>query len=130
MSKHTDGKMRWSKRNDGSLIYIIGDHKVGAHAQGDIYINEADLRRIVACWNACEGLSTEALEQVEPGEIVGWGRIAGQLPSLLAQRSELLDALHNMLEDGDSTDRQQALAAIEKATGLRKSFPQVAETGQ
>ena len=39
---------------------------------------------------------------------------------LIAAAPDLLEALHNMLEDGDETDRQQALAAIEKATGLRK----------
>jgi len=26
--------------------------------------SEADARRLVACWNACEGLSTEALERL------------------------------------------------------------------
>lgn len=35
---------------------------------------------------------------------------------LIAAAPELLDALHNMLEDGDATDRAQALAAIQKAT--------------
>lgn len=37
---------------------------------------------------------------------------------LCAAAPDLLLALHNMLEDGDKTDRQQALAAIEKATGV------------
>ena len=39
---------------------------------------------------------------------------------LIAAAPDLLAALHNMLEDGDATDRHQAIAAIEKATGLRK----------
>jgi len=36
---------------------------------------------------------------------------------LIAAAPELLSALHIMLEDGDSTDRLQALAAIAKAEG-------------
>lgn len=38
---------------------------------------------------------------------------------LIAAAPDLLLALHNMLEDGDKTDRQQAIAAIAKATGIR-----------
>jgi hypothetical protein len=32
-----------------------------------LYGGEGDARRLVACWNACDGLSTEHLEAVEPG---------------------------------------------------------------
>lgn len=35
---------------------------------------------------------------------------------LIAAAPDLLAALYNMLEDGDKTDREQALAAIAKAT--------------
>lgn len=35
---------------------------------------------------------------------------------LIAAAPDLLQALYNMLEDGDATDRQQSLAAIKKAT--------------
>jgi len=38
---------------------------------------------------------------------------------LIAAAPDLLAALHNMLEDGDKTDREQALAAIAKATGSK-----------
>jgi hypothetical protein len=58
--------MTWKRRPDGSLLYVIGDHKAGPHAQGDIYIEEADLRRLAACWNACAGVSTENLEDNLP----------------------------------------------------------------
>lgn len=36
---------------------------------------------------------------------------------LIAAAPDLLSALHNMLEDGDKTDREQALRAIAKAEG-------------
>jgi len=35
---------------------------------------------------------------------------------LIAAAPDLLEALYNMLEDGDKTDREQALAAIKRAT--------------
>lgn len=62
-TEHTDGRMTWHVRKDGSLIYIIGNVLDGPHAQGDIYINATDLRRIAACWNACIDVETERLEE-------------------------------------------------------------------
>lgn len=38
-AQHTPGQMTWKRRADGSLFYVIGDHKTGPHAQGDIYID-------------------------------------------------------------------------------------------
>jgi hypothetical protein len=43
--------------------------------------------------------------------------IARANAQLIAAAPDLLAALHNMLEDGDSTDRAQAIRAIAKATG-------------
>lgn len=91
---HTDGRMTYLVREDESAIYCIGDPQLGPHAQGDIAINEVDLRRLVACWNACQGLSTEALEAfaAQPAE--------GKVPSGLAlfplnPPKELLEAFQS-----------------------------------
>jgi len=94
--RNQDERMSYLKRKDGSLIYIIGDYKNGYHAQGDIYIGEDDLRRLVACWNACEGLETELLENV----LMTGDSILSRFElrdkddrELTAQRDELLTAL-------------------------------------
>jgi len=90
-------------------------------------VARANARRIVACVNACEGLSTEALEQAEPGEIVEWGKIAGRLPAMLAKRAELLAALQELVSAEDArqwgtfgtdveTPMQRARNVIARAT--------------
>jgi hypothetical protein len=47
--------------------------------------DEANARRLVAAWNACEGLHAESLERNEP--------LGDQLVDALNQRDELLAAL-------------------------------------
>lgn len=70
-------------------------------------------RRLVACWNACDGISTEALEI---GAIQD--RIAsacGELYEAKKQCAELLAALKAMLDEDDGgRAADQARAAIAK----------------
>ncbi len=58
---------------------------------------EANARRIVACVNACAGISTEALES-EGSAVMGWNRTASKLIRATKQREELLAALERSLE--------------------------------
>lgn len=80
-----------------------------------------DARRIVACWNACEGLSTEAIET-----IAALGGVLHKMPvaaGLVVQRDELLNALRELVEAVEDNERDSlrelivAHAAIAKATG-------------
>ena len=85
---------------------------------------QANARRIVACVNACEGISTENLEQNRP---VLW--VVQQYNAAIKQRDELLEALHQIAairkkakkEHCDNVfnaeAEQIAKAAIAKATG-------------
>jgi len=125
-AKHTQGRMQWRGRSDGSLIYIIGDHETGEHAQGDIHISEPNLRRIAACWNACEGIADPEnviprlleLNEINPA-------LAGQVATFCRQNVELLEALKavrawdvsNLVLDVPLEIRRQMLAAIAKAEG-------------
>lgn len=45
---------------------------------------KADARRLVACWNACDGISTEALEQSKP------------MAQLVIDHAMLIDALETV----------------------------------
>lgn len=91
-----------------------------------------DAHRFAACWNACEGLSTEALEKAQPGEIAEWGKLAGKMPALMARSNELLEMLMRAADwhsgdkwrDGTPEERRAWQdhkdlmdAAIAKATG-------------
>jgi len=85
-------------------------------------IAEANARRLVACWNACEGVSTEELE-------------AGLLPTadtplhkrVMAERDELIEALRDLVEHqghvainsvGDVRKQGKLINAMEKARAL------------
>ena len=113
-TKHTSG-LAWheeagNSNADGTLNYVVYvlDCAEGEDAGHDNritlgeYLSEANARRLAACWNACEGLSTEALE-------------AGMV-------KELLDALTDLVggcgKEGDLFSKagmEKALAAIRKA---------------
>ena len=84
-------------------------------------VHEANARRIVACVNACEGISTENLEDNRP---VKWA--IQQYNNVVKQRDELLKALmlaesvyrQNCVNEGEPSSVLDAMqAAILKATG-------------
>ena len=66
----------------------LGD---GRNVRYNIYDEEVKpiAERIVAMWNACEGIDTETLKNAQPGEILGWGRVEGMVPRLMAEKTEL-----------------------------------------
>ena len=75
-------------------------------------------RRLAACWNACEGLQTDLLENITlTGDTLA-SRFKARDDTereLAAQRDELLDALQAFIDGG--YDRETAITAIAKATG-------------
>lgn len=76
---------------------------------------KANARRIVACVNACAGISTEALE-AEGSAVMGWNRAARKLIDAVKQRDDLLAALEgaaNYIDNlgGTSQGYRQAIAA-------------------
>lgn len=89
-TKHTEGLCIARERTDGSMIVSIGDPQKGPHNQGDVHLDPANVRRLAACWNACEGLSTARLKEM-PMPFVQ------TIPAMLAQADELLKALEGMV---------------------------------
>jgi hypothetical protein len=93
----------------------------------------ADARRLVACWNACDGLSTENLEGNIPVK-----ELARRYNAALRQREELLTALKDLadsatevvdatddelreaLNDGDPETRCQAGAFLQARATIAK----------
>ena len=57
--------------------------------------NTANARRIVACVNACAGISTDSLEP-DGSAVMGWQRTARKLIDVTKQRDELLADLLGM----------------------------------
>lgn len=88
---------------------------------------KANMRRLAACWNACEGLSTESLERMPGTFAQAMGHdfmgLWVQYTTAKAQRDELLDALTDLIDLYDGRKHEgfaivsNARAAIAKATG-------------
>ena len=59
---HTPGP--WTVESDGTSITMAGQVVIVAPAPdwAPIEVQRANARRIVACWNSCDGIATDALE--------------------------------------------------------------------
>ena len=94
MSKHTHGRLKVQHPFDGprgwEVAFDPGLEQVCKN------VTKKNARRLVACWNACEGVSTELLEKA-PLDTV--------LKETVAQRDELLDALLKVAKTLDEHER-------------------------
>jgi hypothetical protein len=108
----------------GGYSLYAGDDTHVAECCGSLCtpaIDEANARRLAACWNACEGLTTENLELCGTLDYADVKRNVAQtayVNDLQTQRDQLLEALKNIVDVGLSTSRiAAARAAIAKTTG-------------
>ena len=67
----------------------------------DVEEAEANARRLVACWNACEGMATDELEEIaQTGGMLGPRE---DVAKIAEQRDKLRDALKSCIEYGAMT---------------------------
>lgn len=100
---HTQGKLSISEigvgfeiqDQDGNVLFQ--SQQVPKDSRHDRRI--ANARRLVACWNACDGISTEELEA---GFSIGLIRTIRSRNAVERQRDELLFALIDLLPDAIS----------------------------
>lgn len=114
MTQHTQTKLahRYGRifSADREALTIAN---VGRAADGDF--SEANARRLVACWNLCEGIETEKLEQIPPAVLLVHGVQWEQYLALKAERDELLAALRVAEESvGDINALEIVRAALSK----------------
>lgn len=64
MNEHTKGRLEAFTQESFSGWYALRDQRHFEVGSGDGGFDEADARRLAACWNACVGLSTEDLESL------------------------------------------------------------------
>ena len=124
-AKHTLGllfvsesKEHWGRVNC-HLTSEVDQANIGSIWVNGTAQNRADARRIVACWNACEGIDTEMLEADGYGE--NWSEIAAHRIELMQQSADLLEVLKAIIRDGVHCNvvphlHERAMAAIAKAT--------------
>ena len=117
-TQHTPGRVsvrkpRKAHRTNALMFGISGLETVDDWE--DWGFNEADARRLVACWNACEGIATEMLESV--------CKVPPAVVMLAEQRDELLSLLSEVSENFTCEDDlptgllSRIDAAIAKAEG-------------
>ncbi len=101
-NKFTPGRLKMQNPHDGERGFEIAlEPGLEQVCQN---VTEANARRLVACWNACEGIDTEHLENIDMlGETLA-GRFAAFHASereLMDTRDELLEALKECVEDSE-----------------------------
>ena len=124
MSAHTKGKLGV----DAHSNIVSSDGKLVAFpciSAG--YDQRANASRLAACWNACDGISTESIVN-GTALITAFQReqdradtAERQADELSAMNAELLDALKGVVRVADraTSEFDAARAAIAKATGQK-----------
>lgn len=120
---HTKGKL--------SLFMLYGDHEIRDQGGRLIAVSTTpqyrNARRLVACWNACEGIETYALELMTDDlsihhQITTTARRDSKPTSRKAveyrrERDALLQVLEDLLQTWPHVDPAKTRAAIQAATG-------------
>ena len=114
-AQHTNGRL-YPLQGDPSVLHAEqgarGRRVCCTESFGDKDENNANARRLAACWNACDGIGTEHLEDDAVRKLIQ------DRDLLLAQRDELLKALEFFLKWGRCQKAEDmARAAIAKAEG-------------
>ncbi len=99
-ANYTQGTLKIAGRDTRSLPHTLVAartllFRVYSEAFGDHEQEHANARRLVACWNVCDGMSTESLELM-PGQF--FKPLNQRLLAVEAQREELLKALKSVLQ--------------------------------
>jgi hypothetical protein len=103
-AQHTQGKLEVA----GSRVYFSSD---GGFDLRGCPLPDANARRLAACWNACEGLSTEALERSDVLSAMNQRHLMVSI-----QRDDLLEALELKQRRHD-----ELLATVQELIEARKA---------
>lgn len=124
MTKHTQGRLRvtrdpmhWDSLTtiEGGLVGVkkpfMPELLVQVGGDADVLKAEANARRLVACWNACEGISTTEIEAAARS-----GLIAYALQQVMKALKEVAEIFGEDWREGSTARRlgDRARAAIAK----------------
>lgn len=129
---HTPGRLSFEKYE--GACYFNGKQQDGYAIKGLEMVpdyehpmhTEANARRLVACWNACEGIPTEVLEAQQAGGLP-W-HVADQIEQRI-QRDELLAALQAFLQGAKCVDSDGYIAYIDIEQAIAQATAAIAKAG-
>jgi hypothetical protein len=115
--KRTPGLLAVNPLRPNQICTADGSLEIAVATMHSVATSVSNARRIVACWNACQGISTKNLEENKP---VIW--LAQQYSGVIKQRDDLLDVAQailaeDMLQYLPAEFVAKVRAAIAKATG-------------
>lgn len=91
MSAHTPGLLKLHAKYPQDIVTPDGHYTVARTLpQPTIAVAEANARRLVACWNAFDGVPTSTIESMG-------GVVRGACADLMTQRDELAQAVDRLL---------------------------------
>ena len=104
--QHTQGRLEAS----GHIVRT-------ADGKGAIADTPEDARRLAACWNACDGSTTEDLERLGSDFIAPWVKLFDELEAARALLAEALESgaiMETASETADRHERQMRIRAFLK----------------
>ena len=97
--KHTPGLLAVNPLRPDQICTSNGSHEIAAATMHSVATAVSNARRLVACWNACQGISTEELV-----DIANMGGMLGphdDIVRIAGQRNEMGEALSELLNEVD-----------------------------
>jgi hypothetical protein len=127
---HTQGKLGFDqygsiKTSRGETLSLDGVSMPCGYVPSE-HIGKKNARRLVACWNACDGISTEALEMAAA---LGGLRDVSPGAAVFSQRDELLAALKDMLSWLDDGNRDISYACLIDVKNARAAIARAEKGG-
>lgn len=123
MSDHTVGPLEASRAGFGSKSGIVIDEYFIRRPGDDVSVaadvidpetgepSESNARRLVACWNACQSITTEAIESGS----INLFQLQVDRMVLTQQRDELIGVLERLMDRLDPHDYPDEQGASRKA---------------
>lgn len=121
MSGHTEGRLTFRANGDANSYALIGDDgrwwmSVLMNGEQMTERQESNLRRLAACWNACDGIDTDLIEPRMLGD-----QIAAKMAVI--DKCERLNTENAALNDYCAAVEQQRDLLLASVRGLLDALP-------
>lgn len=125
MSAHTEGRIQFRANGDANSYALLDDQgrwwlSLLMNGEQHTVKQEANLRRLAACWNACELMSTEDIEKVPAASGINANVILKAAVDATVDRGQLRTELALFRENYDKMTKHAVAVEAELATAKRE----------